>query len=76
MKTDTFWKELVYVYKSLLPCLTFVNCEGIAKGFVHNLCFNIVFAQLEVIPRTKDKFVEIIAVAEHYFVITHHEMNS
>ena len=33
--------------------------------------FNIVFAQLEVIPRKQNKFVEIVAVAERYFIIAH-----
>ena len=32
--------------------------------------FNIVFAQLEAIPRKQNKFVEI-AVAERYFIIAH-----
>ena len=33
--------------------------------------FNIVFAQLGIIPRTKNKFTEIVALAERYFLITH-----
>ena len=35
-------------------------------GFLHNPCpcFDIVFAQLGVIPRTRKKFVEIVAVTE------------
>ena len=33
--------------------------------------FDIVFAQLGVIPRTRNKFIEIGAVAERYFIIGH-----
>ena len=29
------------------------------------------FAQLEVIPKTRNKLVEIVAVAERYLIITH-----
>ena len=41
-----------------------------AEGFFLNLqpCFDNAFAQLEVIPRTKSKFVEIVAVAECYLI--------
>ena len=34
-------------------------------------CFHIVFAQLGVIPRTRNKFAEIATVAERYLIITH-----
>ena len=54
--------------------LTFVNGEGpcLAEGFLHTLCpcSNIVFAQLGVIPRTRKKLVETVAVAERYLIIT------
>ena len=42
-------------------------------GFFHNLCprFNIVFAQLGVISRTKSRFVKIVAVEERYLITTH-----
>ena len=45
----------------------------LTEELLHNirLCFDIVFAQLAVIARTRDKFVEIVAVAERYLVITH-----
>ena len=33
--------------------------------------FDIVFAQLGVIPRTRNKFIEIVAVAERHFIIGH-----
>ena len=33
--------------------------------------FDIVFAQLGVIPRIRNKFVEIVAVVERYLIITH-----
>ena len=41
--------------------------------FLLNLrpCFNIAFAQLGIIPRTKNKFVEIVAVAECYLITNH-----
>ena len=40
---------------------------------LHNICpcFDIVFAQLGAIPRARNKFVEIVAAAEHYLIITH-----
>ena len=48
----------------------FVNSEVpyLAEGFLHDLCpcFNIVFAQLRVISRTRNKFVEIVTIAERY----------
>ena len=74
LRTDIFWKELVCLfYKSLLPFIIFVNCEGLylAEGFIHNLCpcFDIVFAQLGVIKRTRNKFVETVAVSERYLII-------
>ena len=73
---DIFWKELVcLIFKSLLTFLTFVNYEGpyFAEGFLLNLrpCFDIAFAQLGVIPRTKYKFVEILAVEECYLITNH-----
>ena len=34
LRTSTFWKELACLFhKSLLPFLTFVNCEGPPKDF-------------------------------------------
>ena len=33
--------------------------------------FDIAFAQLGVIPRIRNKFVETVAVAERYLIITH-----
>ena len=34
-------------------------------------CFDIAFAQVGVIPRTRNKFVEIIVVAECYLITNH-----
>ena len=52
-----------------------MNCEGpyFVEGSLHKLCpcFDIVFAQLGVIPRTRNRFTEIVAVAECYFIMTH-----
>ena len=52
-----------------------MNYEGpyFAKGFLLNLlpCFDIAFAQLGDIPRIKNKFVEIVAVAECYLITNH-----
>ena len=58
--SGTFWKKLVRLFcKSLLPFLTFVNCEGpyLAVGFLNNLCpcFDLLFAPLGVITRTNKK---------------------
>ena len=49
-----------------------MNCKG-PCGLVHNIgpCFDIVFAQLEVIPKTRNKFVEIVAVAGRYLIAAH-----
>ena len=48
-------KTSLFVYKSLLPSLTFVNREvhDIADGFLHNLClsFDITFTKLGVISK-------------------------
>ena len=71
-----FWKELVCViFKALLTFLTFVNYEGpyFGERFLLNFrpCFDIAFGQLGVIPRTKNKFVEIEAIAECYLITNH-----
>ena len=76
LRTYIFWKELVcLIFKSLLTFLTFVNFEGpyFAEGFLLNLrpCFDIAFAQLGVIPSTKNKLVKIVAVAECYLITNH-----
>ena len=49
----------------------------LTEGLLHNVgpCFDIVSAQLEVIPRTRNKFVKIVAVAERYLIITHVKKN-
>ena len=64
-------------YKSFLPVpfITFVNCK-VTEGLLHNLClyFDIVSAQLGVIPRTRNKFAEIVAVAECYLIVHLGEM--
>ena len=43
------------------------------EGFIYSLdlYFDIIIAQLGVITRTRNKFVEIAAVAECYLIITH-----
>ena len=76
LRTYTFWKELVcLIFKSLLTLLIFVNYEGpyFAEGFLLNLrpCFDIAFAQLGVIQKTNNNFVEIVAVAECYLYKNH-----
>ena len=52
-----------------------MNYEGpyFPKGFLLNLlpCFDIAFAQSGDIPRIKNKFVEIVAVAECYLITNH-----
>ena len=59
--------------KSLLPFLTFVNCEGpyLVEGFLHNLCpcFAIVFAPLGLITRTSKNIVEIAVTSERYLIM-------
>ena len=49
------------------------ECPYFAKGFLHNLCpcFDIAFAQLGVTPRTRNRFDEIVAVAECYLISNH-----
>ena len=49
-----------------------MNCK-FTEGLLHNLClyFDIVSAQLGVIPRTRNKFAEIVAIAEPYLIVTH-----
>ena len=70
------WKKLVcLILKSLLTFLTFVNYEGLyfAEGFLLNFrpCFDIAFAQLGNIPRTKNTFVEIVVVTECCLITNH-----
>ena len=52
-----------------------LNYEGpnSAEGFLQNLfsCYVIAFAQLGVIPRTRNKFDKIVAVAECYLFTNH-----
>ena len=52
-----------------------MNYEGpyFAEGFLLNLrlCFDVAFAQLGVIAITKNKFVEIVAVAQCYLITNH-----
>ena len=61
------------LYKSPLPFLNFVNCEGPYRGISSQplSMFQYVFAESELILRTRIKFVEIVSVAEHGLVITH-----
>ena len=62
-----------------MNCYYFFYFSLIAKvlneGSLHNLVLVlilcIVFAQLGVIARTNNKFVEIAAVAERHLIITH-----
>ena len=45
----------------------------LSQGFLHNLCpcFDIAFAQLGATPRTRNRFDEILAVAECYLISNH-----
>ena len=45
----------------------------LTEGLHHNIgpSFDIMFAQLEVIPRTRNKLAEIITIAERYLITTH-----
>ena len=59
----------------LLPFLTFVNYESpyLTEGFLHNPCpcFDIPFARLGVIQIRRNKFAEIVAVAECHLITNH-----
>ena len=46
--------------------------KALTEGLLHNIgpCFDIVFAQLKVIPKTRNLHVEIVAVADRYLIIT------
>ena len=50
-----------------------LSAKVLTEGLLHNIgrCFDIVFPQLEVIPKTRNKFVEIVVVAERYVIVTH-----
>ena len=50
-----------------------MNSKDLTEVLLHSIgpCFDIEFARLEVIPKTRNKFVEIVAVAERYLIITH-----
>ena len=74
LSSETYWKESVWMFcKSLLPFLTFVNCEGpyLVEGFLRNLCpcFDIVFAPLGLITRTSNNIVEIAVTSECFLII-------
>ena len=45
----------------------------LTEGLHRNIgpSFDIMFAQLEVIPRTRNKLAEIITIAERYLITTH-----
>ena len=45
----------------------------LTEELLHNIgpYFDIVFAQLDVIPKTMNRFAEVVAVAERYLIITH-----
>ena len=51
--------------------------SSFTEGLLHNIgpCFGIVFAQSKVIPKTRNKFVEIVAAAERYLIKTHIKKN-
>ena len=69
-----FWKELVRLFfKSLLPFFLSWFLKNLTVGLFHNFCpfFYVIFAQLGVISKTRRKIIEIVAVTEHYLVITH-----
>ena len=60
-------------YKSLLTFLAFLNCKGLywetsAQHFSMFWYYDIMFAQLGVIPKAENKFDEIVAVAECYLI--------
>ena len=79
LRQGTFFRassfKVCLFYKSLLSFLTFVICEVFLPcreiSRQHLSMFDIVFAQLGVIPRTRNKFLKIVAVAERYFIIAH-----
>ena len=52
-----------------------MNYEGpyLVKGYLYNFYpfFDNAFAELGVITRTSNKFLEVVAVAEGYLIITH-----
>ena len=62
-------------HKSLLILLI---AKVLNEGFLHNLCpcFDIVFAQLGIIAKTRNNFAEITAVAEYYLIITREKKES
>ena len=74
--SGTFFRDLLerigLPVLSLLPFLTFVNCEGpyLAEGFLHDfcLCFDIVFAPIGLITTTSNKIVGIVVTSESYLI--------
>ena len=75
LRIDALWKELVCFFKLLLLFLILVNYEGpyLVERFHHNLrpCLDIAFAELEVITRTRNKFVGRVAVAECFLIVSY-----
>ena len=64
LRTSTIWKELVYLenFLFLSPYNTFYKFQNFCA------CFDLVFVQLLVIERTRNKFVGINVVAECYLI--------
>ena len=58
-------------FKLPLAFITFMNFKGacFVEGFLHNLwpCLGIAFTKCE---STRNEYVEIVAVAERYFILT------
>ena len=71
-----YWKLFL---KSLLLFITFLNVESayLVKGFLHKLCqcFDVSFVQLWFITRARNKFAEIIAFVEYYYLIVSDAQN-
>ena len=61
----------LFFYKLSLLFLTWIS-KVLTEGFLHiGPCFDAVFAQLKVIPKTRNKFVENVDVTDRYLIITH-----
>ena len=75
LRTVMLWGFFL-LYLSLLKVILKTE-KVLTKGLVHNNgpCFDVMFAQLGVIPIIRNKFVEVVAVAEGYLIITHLKKN-
>ena len=64
-------KTSMFVLSIATTFFHFRELQRSSERLIHNIwpCFDIVLERLEVIPRVRNKFVEMVAAAERYLII-------